>query len=117
MRALVLDTNALLMPFEVRLNLDLEVRRLLGDVRMVIPEPLIGELRRSRSKHAGAALALSEKYEKVPTVARGDDAVIEAALNLGAPVLTNDKELRARLRAEGIQTIYLRSSRYLVKEG
>ena len=42
MQTVVLDTNALLMPFEMRMNLDLSVQNLLGDVRFVVPGPLIG---------------------------------------------------------------------------
>ncbi|MGE4274979.1 MAG: PIN domain-containing protein [Candidatus Methanomethylophilaceae archaeon] len=116
MQTVILDTNALLMPFERRLNIDLEVQRLLGNVRMVIPEPLLGELRRSHNKYATAALALAAKYETLPTDSRGDDAVLELAVRLQAPVLTNDKQLRARLRMQGIPLIYLRSGSHLILE-
>jgi rRNA-processing protein FCF1 len=116
MQTVILDTNALLMPFERRLNIDLEVQRLLGSVRMVIPEPLLGELQRSHNKHASAALAMAGKYEKIPTDARGDDAVLELAVRLQAPVVTNDKKLRIRLRQQGIPLIYLRSGNHLILE-
>ncbi len=116
MQTVILDTNALLMPFERRLNIDLELQRLLGTVRAVIPEPLLGELRRSSNKHASAALALAAKYETAPTDARGDDAVLELAIRLQAPVVTNDKRLRSRLRQEGIPLIYLRSGNHLILE-
>ena len=47
MQTVILDTNALLMPFERRLNIDLELQRLLGTERAVFPERLLGELRLS----------------------------------------------------------------------
>lgn len=116
MRTVVLDTNALLMPFEVKLNLDLEIRRLLGDVRVVVPGPMVGELKRCGAKHSKVALALARKYEILQTENDGDDAIIELAQRLGAFVVTNDKELRSRLRTLKIPLIYLRSGTHAVLE-
>ena len=114
MQAVVLDTNALLMPFEIRINLDLALRDLLGEARILVPGPLIGELKHLDHRFAKAALTLARRYEIVHTAASGDDAVIELALKEGAYVLTNDKELRRRLRKESIPLIYLRSGTHLV---
>ena len=116
MQPVVLDTNALLMPFEMRLNLDIAVSSLLGDVRMVVPGPMIGELKNLDNKHSKAALSLARKYEIIQTDASGDDAIVEAAIRLDAYVLTNDKELRKRLRSLRIPMIYLRSNTHLVLE-
>jgi len=116
MHSVVLDTNALLMPFEIRLNLDIAVASLLGDVRMVVPGPMIGELKNLDNKNAKAALQLARKYEIFQTDATGDDAIVEAAVKLDAYVLTNDKELRKRLRSLRIPIIYLRSHTHLVLE-
>lgn len=104
------------MPFERKMNIDLELQRLVGTARVVIPEPLIGELKRSQNKHAKAALALAAKYELMPTSNWGDDAVVELALETGAFVVTNDKQLRSRLRAQGTPLIYLRSGSHLILE-
>ena len=116
MHSVILDTNALLMPFEIRLNLDLAVESLLGEVRMVVPGPMIGELKNLDNKNAKAALQLARKYEIFQTDATGDDAIVEAAIRLDAYVLTNDKELRRRLRSLRIPIIYLRSHTHLVLE-
>lgn len=116
MQTVVLDTNALLMPFEMRMNLDLSVQNLLGDVRFVVPGPLVGELKHLDNKYAGAALTLARKYEIIPTEATGDNSVIELALRTGGYVLTNDKILRGRLRKVGVSLIYLRSGTHLVVE-
>ena len=110
---MVLDTNALLMPFETSINLDHELQRLLGRCEVLVPGPVIWELRRSTSKHAKAALALAGKYPIEQAEAQGDESIIEAALRLGAYVLTNDGHLRSRLRKLGIRTIHLRSGKYL----
>ena len=116
MQTVVLDTNALLMPFEIGLNIDLAVRNVLGDVRMVVPEPLMGELGRSKNKFAKAAIKLAQKYEIVPTENMGDYAVLELAVRTEGVVLTNDRELRSRLRTLKIPTMYLRSGTHLVLE-
>ena len=116
MQTVVLDTNALLMPFEMRLNLDLAVSSLLGEVRMVVPGPMVGELKNLDNKHAKAALMLARKYEIYQTDESGDDAIVEVALRLNAYVLTNDKELKRRLRSLRIPIIYLRSYTHLVLE-
>lgn len=116
MQTVVLDTNALLMPFEIKINLDLALRDLLGDVRCVVPGPLIGELKHLDHKFSKVALELARKYDIVQTTASGDDAVIEAALALNGYILTNDKDLRARARKQDIPLIYLRSGTHLILE-
>ena len=116
MQNVVLDTNALLMPFELHINLDYAVGDLLGDVHFLVPGPLIGELKHLDHKWAHAALDLARRYEIVPTEATGDNAVVELALERNAYVLTNDKFLRSRLRKKGVPLIYLRSGTHLVVE-
>ena len=74
MQTVVLDTNALLMPFEIKMNLDLALRELLGEARIVVPGPLVGELKHLDHKFAGAALSLARKYEIIPTEASGDSS-------------------------------------------
>ena len=113
MQTVVLDTNALLMPFEIKMNLDLALRELLGEARIVVPGPLVGELKHLDHKFAGAALSLARKYEIIPTVTTGDNSVMELAKKTGGYVLTNDKELRRRLRREKIPIIILRSGTHL----
>jgi len=113
MQKVVLDTNALLMPFEFTLNLDLELQRLVGNCEVYVPGPVIGELKRSRSKFARAALSLARKYRLAETGTQGDEGVIETARKLDAYVVTNDRALRARLIRLRIRTISLRSGRYL----
>ncbi len=113
--AVVLDANALMMPFQFRMNLDRELERLLGEVTCVVPSSVLSELHGLKEKHAKAALALARKYEIVETERRGDDAVIDVAERRSAEVLTNDRELIGRLRALGIGVVRLRSGRHLVR--
>jgi hypothetical protein len=113
MHRVVLDTNALLMPFESSFNLDLGLRSLLGECEIFVPGPVIGELKRSKSKHARSALALASKYKIYEMQTQGDAGVIQAAQELGAYVVTNDFPLQKKLRQAGIRTIFLRSKNHL----
>ncbi len=117
MQKVVLDTNALLMPFEFSLNIDLELKRLLGQCDVYVPGPVIGELRRSRNRHSKAALALARKYKIFETQLQGDNGVIDAGIKLNAFVVTNDIILRGKLRKRGIKVIFLRSGNHLAFDG
>jgi len=117
MQIVVLDTNALLMPFESQLNLDLELTRLLGNCQMYVPSSVLGELRRSKNKHSRAALTLSRKYPVVETDLLGDEGVIDVGRRMDAFVVTNDALLRSRLRKLGLKTIFLRSNNHLEIDG
>ena len=118
MQTVVLDTNALLMPFEVGINLDLAVQELLGEVRFVVPGPLVGELKhlQESNRFAKPALALARSKEIVQCDGHGDDAVIEVATRENGYILTNDKELRRRARTLHIPLLYLRSGTHLIVE-
>ncbi|MCL2148866.1 MAG: twitching motility protein PilT [Methanomassiliicoccaceae archaeon] len=116
MQTVVMDTNALLMPFERRINLDLALAGLLGEVRCVVPGPMVGELKRLDHRFSKAALELARRYEVVQTPLSGDDAVIAVAQSTGGYILTNDKALRARARELRIPLVYLRSGTHLVVE-
>ncbi len=116
-KALVIDANGLLMPFQFRLNLDLEITRLLGEVPVLVPDSVLGELGRLGTKEAKAALALAHKYEVVATELSGDDAVIDVAERHFGAVLTNDRELIERLKERAIPILRLRSGRFLILTG
>jgi rRNA-processing protein FCF1 len=113
-KAVVLDANALLMPFQFRLNLDKEIARLLGDMPILVPSSVLEELSGLDDAGAKAALALAAKYEAAPTDRRGDDGVVDVAMRRSAAVVTNDRELISKLKRLRIPVLRLRSGRYLV---
>jgi rRNA-processing protein FCF1 len=108
-----MDANALMMPFQFSVNVDMELKRLLGDIPVFVPRSVLGELARSDDKAGKGALALARKYRVVETALCGDDAVLDVAKRMSAAVLTNDRGLIRRLRAENIPVVRLRSKRYL----
>ncbi len=113
-KAIVLDANALMMPFQFKVNLDNELKRLFGETPVFVPSSVLGELANSMDKKAKAALALARKYGIAETDLRGDDAVLDVAVRREAAVVTNDRGLIARLRERRLPVVRLRSRKYLV---
>jgi rRNA-processing protein FCF1 len=113
-KAVILDANALLMPFQFKVNLDSELMRLFGDIAVFVPSSVLGELANTTDKHTKVALALARKYSIVETELRGDDAVLDIAVEREAAVVTNDRGLIERLREKHLPVVRLRSRKYLV---
>ena len=105
-----------MMPFQFKINIDRELTRLFGDLPVFVPSSVLGELARSVDPKAKAALALARKYPVAETELSGDDAVIDLAVRRLAAVVTNDRELIARLRERKVPVIRLRGERYLVAD-
>jgi uncharacterized protein len=104
----LLDTNALFLPVRVGFPLDPEVDRHRGGAVVAVPASALQELDllvARRTPGARAARALAEKYRVEPTRGRGDDAIVRAAVRLGAWVVTADRGLRDRLTAAGVTVL------------
>ncbi len=115
--SVVLDANALLLPFQFKINLDLELQRLVGTVEIYVPSCTVGEVRRLAKKRweAQAAEQLMEKYKIIEVESLGDDGVIEAGKKLNAYVVTNDRKLIERLVKEGIRVITLKNGHLVIE--
>ncbi|MCU0799383.1 MAG: hypothetical protein MUC62_06900 [Candidatus Thermoplasmatota archaeon] len=110
-KRLILDSNALIAPFQFSFNLDLELERVLPGVRPIIPTPVIRELELLAGKGerlAKAALALSSKYETIDIKGRGDAPIFNLAVNMSWPVLTMDRKLRDNLLKRGVPVLFVR---------
>lgn len=118
-RKVLLDANALLMPFQFRINLDAELARLFGAPEVLVPTPILEELRAlgERDRRARSAAKLAERYRAVEGHGSADDALLDLAMSLDAAVVTNDGPLLERLRASRIPRVFLRSRSHLVLEG
>ncbi len=110
MTKVILDTNSLLMPFQFSINLDQEIKRLIGNAQICVPSSVIDELTALDKK---APLELSKKYLEVEVEKNGDDGVLEAANELDGVVVTNDKELKKRALEQENPVVYLRSGSHL----
>ena len=112
------------MPFEFSIDLEGELKRLLGAILIVVPISVETELRLLAQKASGekkgrlqAALKLIERFERADVEAlSADDAVLMCALKRKGVAVTNDTKLRQRLRAVGVPVVFLRGKQQLALE-
>ena len=125
----ILDSNAFFIPLEFRIDIFVEVERLLNRrIDFVLLSPVKRELEVLSAKdspkirrQAFFALKISEKCMYVPVEEdekiTTDDAIIRVAKAWNCPVFTNDSQLRRRLRDISVPVIYLRQKSRLVIDG
>lgn len=125
----ILDSNALFVPLEFRIDIFEELRRLLKrNVDFVLLSPVKAELELLASKdspkmrrQASFALRLAEKCKYVPVDVSGklttDDVIVEVAKGWNSPVFTNDRQLKKRLRDISVPVIYVRQKSRLEIDG
>jgi uncharacterized protein len=117
---IILDSNALFVPLEFKIDIFSEVKSLLNrNVNFILLSPVKHELETLATKESpkirrevAFALQLAEKClyviidnnEKLRT----DDIIIKVAQAWKSPVFTNDSQLRKRLRDISVPVIYVR---------
>ena len=110
----VLDTNAILLPFTDGTDLEGELQRLAGVSMVVVPTCVLMELDQisRRGDQVGRAAKMAKKYatrfKTEETRLTGDDGILEVARRLGAAVATNDRVLQAECVRSGLQVIVSR---------
>ena len=120
-KIVILDSNAIMMLFEFSINLEDELTRLLGKYHILVPKPVFKELKVLSEKGKGtkkinakSSLKLIERYEIAEIDERiVDDSVLSLAEKTNGIVLTNDKELKKRLKEKSHKVIFLRSKKKL----
>jgi len=123
-KTVILDSSAVIMCFEFSIDLEKELTRLLGSYHIVVPSSIVGELEFLSKKGAGnkkikakASLKLVENYETVVVDEKNaDDSLIILAKMMNGVVVTNDKELRKRLRDASVSVVFLRAKKKLMME-
>ncbi len=118
---IVLDTNALMVPVQLGVDIFSDLTTLDFD-EFIVPSGVVRELERLASSGKGAdqnaarvAISLLDRCKIVETTGNVDDAILALAARIGAAVLTNDAELKTRLRDTGVSVVYVRQRSYLVK--
>jgi rRNA-processing protein FCF1 len=117
MRAVVLDTNALMMPYQFGINIEKEINRLLGICRIIVPHTVIEEMERlteeggeiGRAAQLGLSIIRKRGFRLMESENKGDDGILETAIKIEGAVCTNDKGLKARAKELQLPVIYLRS--------
>jgi rRNA-processing protein FCF1 len=125
----IVDSNALFVPLQFRIDIFSELPRLLNrNFELILLSPVKRELETLAKKgspqtrrNASFALSLAEKctYVKVPEKPNEttDDAIIRIARKWKTPVFTNDKLLKKKLRDISVPVIYVREKSRLEING
>jgi len=125
----ILDSNALFVPLESKIDIFTETKRLLNrNLDFVLLSPVKHELdllatRNSPKTRRDALYALktAEKCKYVvvdnPEKLSTDDVIVEIAKAWNSPVFTNDRQLRKRLRDISVPVIYVRQKSRLDVDG
>ena len=126
-KAVILDTNAILMLFEFQINLEDELTRLIGKYRIIIPRRILEELEYLSKNGTGKQkiiakpaleLVKQKKYKILDKDVSGDvdEVVFFLAKELQGIVVTNDRELINNLKKASLNVVYLRGKNRLVLE-
>ena len=123
-KIVILDSNAVMMLFEFSIDFYAELTRLIGKYHLVIPTPVIEELKLLSQKGDGktarkarACLQLVKNIEiKAVEDTQVDDAVFALAQQLNGIVVTNDKNLRRKFKEHHLSVIFLRGKHILSLE-
>lgn len=111
MTFVVIDTNALLLPFTDGTDLEGGLEALVGAHERVVPAPVMEELARlaseegMRGQAAKGALRLAARARIEATHLPGDDGVLEVARRLAAVVVTNDRALQQECARSGLRCV------------
>jgi rRNA-processing protein FCF1 len=118
----LLDTNALLLPVQFRIDIFEEIGGIVGDYEPILLEGVRSELAgiaRGRGKDAVAAQVGLSLCDRCTTVtqqtpqATVDEQILDYAKKTGCIVVTNDRMLRDALFKEGIDVIAMRKRKKL----
>jgi rRNA-processing protein FCF1 len=125
----ILDSNALFVPLQFKIDVFSELERLLNrNFELILLSPVKRELKAlaekgspKMRKNACYALKIAErcKYVEVEDLASAltDDVIVKIAKEWGSPVFTNDKQLRKKLRDISVPVIYVRQKSHLEIDG
>lgn len=124
----ILDSNAFFTSIEFKIDIFEETRLLLNrNIDFILLSPVKRELEflaagdePKTRRQASFALRLTEKCVLVAVENKGeatDDVIVRVAKSWNAPVFTNDRALKVRLRDISVPVIYLRQKSRLVIDG
>ena len=126
----ILDSNALFVPLQFKIDIFEELRKLLNmKFELILLSPIRRELEKlaengspKMRKNASYALKMAEKCKLVELDEKiagssPDDVIFQVAREWKSLVFTNDRELRKRLRNINVPVIYVRQKSRLEIDG
>lgn len=121
-KTVILDSSAILMFFEFSVDWKKDLDSLVGSYRLVVPTAVVRELEmlsthRKYQRKVNAALKLIATFKRIDDPAiSADEALMNIAEKTNGIVMTNDTELRKRLKNNHLSIIFLRGRKKLVLE-
>jgi rRNA-processing protein FCF1 len=125
----IVDSNALFVPLQFKIDIFEELKRTLNrNFELVLLSPVKRELEiltqkssPKTRKNAAFALSLAEQFTYVKVREKPkeqtDDAIVRISKAWNAPVFTNDKVLKKKLRDISMPVIYVREKSRLEIDG
>ena len=125
----ILDSNALFVPLEFKIDIFEEIPKLLKrNAELILVSPVKRELQTltmkgspQMRKKAMFALKLADKCSCVVVdeqeTTSVDDAIVQIAKKWRCPVFTNDKQLKDKLKHISVPVIYVRQKSHLEING
>jgi len=125
----VLDTNMLMLPVQLNINITAELDKLLElKYEIVVPEGVIDELKKLLNSSnpkvqriAKFALELAKEFKIIPLRPKigesTDQLLVQLAKKKDYIICTCDNELRRKIREVGSPVIFLRQISHLAIEG
>ncbi|MCD6164306.1 MAG: hypothetical protein J7J30_02585 [Candidatus Odinarchaeota archaeon] len=125
----VLDTNMLMLPVQLNINITAELDKLLElKYEIVVPEGVIDELKKLLNSSnpkvqriAKFALELAKEFKIIPLRPKigesTDQLLVQLAKKKDYIICTCDNELRRKIREVGSPVIFLRQMSHLAIEG
>jgi rRNA-processing protein FCF1 len=125
----ILDSNALFVPFQFKIDIfDCLEQLLERNLELILLSPIKRELEAlakkgspKMRKNASYALNIAEKCRYVevnaPASMLTDDVIVKIAEEWKTPVFTNDRQLKKRLRDISVPVIYVRQKSRLEIDG
>jgi hypothetical protein len=126
---IILDSNALFVPLQLKIDIFEELKALLDtNFEPILLSPIKHELEKLAAeaspqtrRNAAYALKLAEKCKLVETNEKEqvspDEVILKVAHDWNCPVFTNDRQLRKKLRDINVPVIYVRQKSRLEIDG
>ena len=114
-KKVVLDTNSLIYAVKSHVDLWDEITYLVGKCEIIVPQCVIDELRglSSGNVNARTAIGIVQRFISVKSEGKGDVCVFNTAVELGAYVVTNDRNLAMKLHGKSIRCLMFTSKKKL----
>jgi rRNA-processing protein FCF1 len=121
----ILDTNFLMVPFQFKVDILGEIKRLLDiNYELFVPNKVMVELNTLAKKgnlwerkSSRIGLGLAKNMKSITVMGIDPDDAILSIIDNKTIVCTNDKELRKRVMDKGGRVIFLKQGSFLELEG